>query len=163
MSQTLQMQTLFAFHWHTVGRLMDCAAELDDADYRAQPGYGRGSIHDLLFHVLRAERGWRIALESGRQQAGVQPEDFPTLEALRAGFVEEQAAWDRVLAGLDDTALETDVTLINWRGDAWVLPRWRVLQHLTLHAMQHETEIAQLLTVKGRSPGDIDFIFYQPT
>jgi uncharacterized damage-inducible protein DinB len=56
--------------------------------------------------------------------------------------------------------LEADVTLINWRGDPWTLPRWRVLQHLALHAMQHETEIAHLLTLAGRSPGDIDFIFY---
>jgi uncharacterized damage-inducible protein DinB len=45
----------------------------------------------------------------------------------------------------------------------WTFPRWRVLQHLALHGMQHATEIAQLLTVKGQSPGDIDFIFYRPT
>jgi len=35
------------------------------------------------------------------------------------------------------------------------------LQHLILHGMQHHTEIAQLLTLKGQSPGDIDFIFYE--
>jgi uncharacterized damage-inducible protein DinB len=41
------------------------------------------------------------------------------------------------------------------------MERWRILQHLVLHGMQHHTEIAHGLTVKGHSPGDIDFIFFE--
>jgi uncharacterized damage-inducible protein DinB len=51
--------------------------------------------------------------------------------------------------------------LINRRGDIFPTPRWRVLQHLVLHGMQHHSELAQLLTAKGQSPGNIDFIFYE--
>ncbi|MCA9871854.1 MAG: hypothetical protein KC487_15925 [Anaerolineae bacterium] len=53
------------------------------------------------------------------------------------------------------------MTLINWRGDPWTMPLWRVLQHLILHGMQHHTELAQLLTAEGQSPGDIDLLFYR--
>ena len=45
-------------------------------------------------------------------------------------------------------------------GQVGMIPRWRILSHVVLHGMQHSAEIAELLTLKGQSPGDIDFIFY---
>ena len=161
MTQKTQFETLFAYHWHATRHLIDCAGRLDEPVYHANPGYGHGSIHDLLFHLLRAIRSWRIALESGQQQAGIQPGDFTTLQDLAVGFADEQAAWTTYLTTLKDAEIDSDITLINWRGEPWTFPLWRVLQHLILHGMQHHTEIAQLLTAQGQSPGDIDFIFFR--
>ena len=160
MSSQSQYQTLFAYHRHTTQRLLECAAKLSGADYTHNPGYGHGSIHDLLFHLLRTDRSWRLALETGKQTAGVRPEEFPDLQSLRAGFEREQAAWQALLDRYVDSAIEGDVALTNWRGDRMAIPLWRVLQHLVLHGMQHHAELAQLLTAKGQSPGDIDFIFF---
>jgi uncharacterized damage-inducible protein DinB len=160
MSSQSQYQTLLVYHWHTTRRLMECAAQLREADYKHNPGYGHGSIHDLLFHLLRTDRSWRLALETGKQTAGVRPEEFPDLQSLQAGFEGEQSAWQALLDGYGDSAIERDVALANWRGDRMAIPLWRVLQHLVLHGMQHHAEIAQLLTIQGQSPGDIDFIFY---
>ena len=81
MTQQSQLQILFAYNWHTTRRLIDCAGKLSDDAYHANPGYGHGSIHDLLFHLLRANQSWRIAFETGRQQAGIKPDDYATLEA----------------------------------------------------------------------------------
>ncbi|MCB0257644.1 MAG: hypothetical protein KDI55_28295, partial [Anaerolineae bacterium] len=103
----------------------------------------------------------RVALETGRQQAGIQPNDYTTLQSIKAGVDSEQAAWDLYLETLDDEQINADITLINWRGDPWTMPLWRVLQHLILHGMQHHTELAQLLTAEGQSPGDIDLLFYR--
>ncbi len=152
--------TLFAYHWHTTATLLACAARLPEADYRAHPGYGHGSIHDLFYHLLRTDQGWRLALETGRQLSPSRPEDYPELASLQAGFAAEQAAWETMLAGLSPEEIEAEVELINWRGDAIRLRRWRILQHLVLHGMQHHAELAQLLTAQGQSPGNIDFLFF---
>lgn len=154
------VQTLFAYHWYITFRLIEYSAKLDEAAYTAHPGYGHGSIHDLLFHILRTDRGWRRGLETGRQQAPLNPHDFPSLAALRAGFEQEQMAWEALLGGLSAEEIAGDAHLTTLRGELAMLPRWRILQHLVLHGMQHHTEVAQLLTVQGHSPGDIDFIFY---
>lgn len=159
-SQT-QFQTLFAYHWHVTFRLLECAAQIDESAYRDNPGYGRGSIHDTLFHLLQTDQGWRLGLETGRQQAPLPAEDYASLAALRAGFEQEQATWQALLEGLSPKEIEGDLNLTDRRGQAWTLSYWRVLQHLVLHGMQHHAELAGLLTARGQSPGDIDFLFYQ--
>ena len=156
-----QFQTLFAYNWHTTRQLIECAARLSEAEYTENPGYGHGSIHDLLFHLLRSARNWRQTLESGRQPASPTVEDYPDLEAIKAGFAGEQVAWEGYLEGLSEAEIDEAMELTNRRGETFLTPRWRVLQHLVLHGMQHHSELAQLLTARGQSPGNIDFIFYQ--
>lgn len=160
MSSKSHIKTLFDYHWHTTQRLMDCAAKLEADDYRATPGYGHGSVHDLLFHLLRTDRSWRLALETGKQLPPIQPADFVDLAALKVGFAEEQAAWDAMLGLLSAEAVSEAVEMTNWRGEPVTFMRWRVFQHLMLHGMQHHSELAALLTAKGQSPGNIDFIFF---
>jgi uncharacterized damage-inducible protein DinB len=160
MSLKSQFKAQFAFHFDTTRRLMDKAALLTDTDYRENPGYSRGSIHDTLYHVLRADQGWRTSLESGRQAPPPPPEGFPDLAALRAGFDLEQAAWTRLEAGLDDATLSADITLTRMNGETLIMPRWRVMQHVLMHGMQHHADLAHMLTTKGQSPGDIDFLFF---
>ncbi len=161
MAMKKQMQTLFAYHWHTTRRLLAAAAQLQPGDDATHPDYGHGSIHDILFHILRTDRGWRAALETGRQSAGLGPEDFPDLAALERGFTEEEKAWDALFAQWSDAQIGEEVQLTNWRGDVLSTPLWRPLQHLALHGMQHHSELAQMLTVRGQSPGDLDFIFFR--
>ena len=153
-------QTLFAYQWHIDSRLLDLAAQLDEADYKEQPGYGKGSIHDLLFHLMRALNNWRQGMETGERRYSLKAEDFQTLEAIKAGLQLEHFAWDSTLEKLSVEDIEGDVSLTRRSGDVENIPRWRILQHLVLHGMQHHAELAHLLTLKGKSPGDIDFIFF---
>ncbi|HRE47297.1 MAG TPA: DinB family protein [Aggregatilineales bacterium] len=152
-------QTQFAYHWHTVRHLMDFAAKLPDAEYREDAGYGHGSIHSILFHILRADEGWRRALETGSRQEPLTPELYPDLAALREGYAREQAAWDSYLNGLSVAHIEGKITLTSPRGEA-TYDLARILQHLIIHGMQHHSEIAALLTRKGHSPGNLDFLFF---
>src|SRR3972149_6090589 len=137
MTSKSHIQTLFAYHWHTTGRLMDCAAKLEEADYKDNPGYGHGSVHDLLFHLLRTDRGWRLGVGTGRQLAPIRQEDYPDLQTLREGFLREQGGWTVVLDKLEAEEIEGDISLTNWRGDTVSMPRWEIFHHLVLHGMQH--------------------------
>jgi len=155
-----QYQTLYAYGSHTVQTLLDKAALLDDGAYHVHPGYGHGSLHDLFYHLFVTLRGWRIALETGTQPARPKPSDFAGLQAVSVGLAEEGDGWQRLLAGLSDEQIAGPIVLMRASGERSDFIYWRVLQHLVLHSMQHHTEIAKLLTDKGQSPGDIDFLFY---
>ena len=161
MTYKTQFEILFAYHWHTTHRLLELASRLSETDYKDSPGYGHGSIHDLFFHLLRTDQSWCMALQTGKQLAPLRPGDYPDLPLLVSALEAEQQNWQALLDGLSAAEIEAEVALTSWRGKTHTIPRWRVLQHLVLHGMQHHAELAHLLTTKGQSPGDLDFIFYR--
>lgn len=161
--QQTQIETLFDYHWSTTERLMQIAADLPEDHYHASLDYGRGSIHELLFHVIAADQHWRIGLETGQQQRGAAIKDHPDRGSIERFLLQEKAAWQRYLSGLNDADLSGEVTLTTLRGREHTFSLWHILVHLVLHGMQHHSELAQALSVHDQSPGDIDFIFYRST
>jgi uncharacterized damage-inducible protein DinB len=155
-----QYKHLYAYHFDTILRLMSSAGDLSEKDIKERLEDDRRTIQDTLFHLLGTDRSWRLALETGRRPAPLQPENYPDLAALRQGFKKERSAWDSYLAGLLEDEIDQDVELRAGPGRTMKVGRWKVLQHVLFHGMQHQAELAQLLTNKGRSPGDIDLIFY---
>jgi uncharacterized damage-inducible protein DinB len=151
------LRTLYDYHFDTTLRLITAAQGLTEAHQVGEEGH---SIHDLLFHILGADRGWRIGLETGRRPLPLQAEDYPDLAALKCAFEEEKLAWSRLLAGLDAGYLGQDIEIQAGPDRLFTFAWWKVLHHVVLHGMQHHAEIAERLTRAGMSPGDIDFIFY---
>ena len=154
-------QTLFAFGWHTTANLLDKAAQLDDTSRNTDPGYGQGSIHDIFVHLLLALNSWRTTLETGQHPPPREAVGLDEVPALRQALEQEFAAWQALVGGLSDEQIVGSVTLTNARGHTYDMPYWRVFQQLVFHNMQHATELAQLLTAAGHSPGDIDFLFFK--
>ncbi len=160
MSSPSQFLTLFAYHFDTTLKLLSLAGELDLTRLEEDPGYGRGSMMGIFVHLLSADRGWRIGLETARQTRPIDPEQAFDIPLLEAEFMQEAAAFTTYLGQVDDSLLAADIDLTTLRGHIRSFPRWRILQHLLLHGMQHHAELAQRLTEAGHSPGDLDFIFY---
>lgn len=156
----LQFRTLFAYHWHTTRRLLDCAAKLNPSEVTADPGYGQGSIHAIFFHLLRTDYLWRLGLETGQRPQPPVMEAYPTLESLREGLEREEQAWQAFLERLTEEETMGSVRLADRNGVMHDYQRWRILQHIVLHGMQHHAELARLLTERGQSPGNLDFIFF---
>lgn len=160
MTNINQFKHLYSYHFDMIFRLLSLAKELNKTDINEHIGDDRRSIYDTLFHLLDTDRGWRLALETGRRSAPLQPENYPDLVALREGFDEERAAWDSFFGDLGDDEIDEVVELIAGPDRTFKVGRWKVVQHVLFHGMQHQAELAQLLTHKGQSPGDIDLIFY---
>lgn len=149
-----QFQSLFDYHWHTTLRLLSEAEKLPaeaDAD---------GAIYSIAAHLLRVDRAWRAALEVGTHRHNIKPSDYPTITALKYGFEAERTAWQATIASFSPQTIEQDITLTDWAGKKITLGVWQVFHQVLIHGMQHHSEIAYLLTAKGHSPGDIDYLFY---
>jgi uncharacterized damage-inducible protein DinB len=159
MSYSSTFQILFDYHWRTTDRLVDLADGLDAGDFLREVEADGRSIRGLFFHLLATDNGWRQAMETGQRGAGLSSEMYPDLASVRSGFSEEERAWSDYLESLDDGSIEAEIVLES-RGRKLAFPRWRILQHLVLHGMQHHAELAQRLTHLGRSPGDLDFIYF---
>ncbi len=156
------IQTLYGYHYWANDRVLDYAARLEPADYFADAGYSHGSLHGILFHILRTDYAWRISCQT--LKPAVEPlllENFPDLQAIHSRWEEEQQAMLAYLSGLSSDEIEGVIQLTDRRGNLHQFKLWRVLVHVILHAMQHHSEAAALLTQYGHSPGDLDFIFYR--
>jgi uncharacterized damage-inducible protein DinB len=161
MTELNALKKLYNYHFDTTFRLIDQSHKLEDTQYREKADTGRGSIHDLLFHLLNADRGWRIGLETGSRPSLFNPDAYPALGALEKGFELEKTGWEMYLQGLKPETIGQEMEFRAGQARVLTVNRRKVLQHVILHGMQHHAEISQLLSAAGNSPGDIDYIFYK--
>ena len=155
------LESLLAYDAWAMEKLLAQAAGLTQEQLDAPTQYGRGSIRQLLFHSVGALEVWATVLATGSRPAQRRSRDaFPTLDDLR-GYADEVNGMARAaLAQHSEEALAEVVTTTDPRGNPWPLARWHMLAQPLTHAMQHRAEVAAELTRWGRSPGDLDFVFF---
>jgi len=142
---------LFAYdRWAT--RKILAALNGPDASAWVAPGViGELGLGEILVHQLGAHQRWRNALA----QTGLdpRPEDGPLPSPAALG-----PAWDAEWGTFD--AWFPTLT------DSWLarrhegVPLWQMLVHVVNHGTQHRSEAAAILTGAGRSPGELDMIFF---
>jgi uncharacterized damage-inducible protein DinB len=109
---------------------------------------------------LFAEWIWRRRWEGYSPVAWLQPEDFPTFEALRAHWDTEEQALLQFVENVSDQALNDILEYRRTGGEPRENILWHLMVHLVNHGTQHRSEAAAMLTEFGHSPGDIDFIIF---
>lgn len=145
--------------WATM-RLLAAADGLAEEELAAEPVAHHGSLHATLVHTLGAERLWRERIMGGPVSPYLTPAEVPTLAALRTAWAAEYAAWREQLAPLDDNDLLRRVDYRALDGTPFTQPLWALLSHVANHGTQHRSEVAAMLTILGRSPGNLDMIVF---
>lgn len=123
--------------------------------------YSRGNIHQTMHHILIVEEMWLAMCEHHQR-----PTDLPTPETLSTpeSLIEYSDKVQNIiltyLNTLDEEKLKASFESISPNGKTYSLVIWHILNHVLYHSAQHRSEVAELLTRYGQSPGDIDFIFF---
>lgn len=149
------IRLLFSYNAWANERLLACAAGLS-ADTFSTAALGSCHLHNTLRHILSAEVSWRSGWMGLDEDSVILPDVFPTVDALRARWTEENRAFDAFLATLTDDDM---LRLMMFAPD----PPEKLgqqMQHVILHGMQHRSEAALVLTELGHSPGWMDMIVF---
>jgi uncharacterized damage-inducible protein DinB len=155
------LQLLFAHAQLETDRVLAAAAALPDERFRASGEAGHAPLRSTLIHILNAQRIWRRRCERQPLLPPLVETEFPTVAAVRGAFAEEWQALFATLSGWQDSDLDRAVT---WRmldmPQQFAAPPWQLLYQCLQHGTQHQSELAETLTVLGQSPGDLDFAYF---
>ena len=152
------IQLLLRYNDWANDKILDCAEQVPRPQLDAANEFGWGSLRGALVHLMDAEYVWRNLLQGDNHVKWLQPEDFPTVESIRARWSTERAEFWRYIDGLSDADLSR---VISYQGDE-IRHRvlWHCLAHVVNHGTQHRAECAALLTGFGCSPGNLDFTVF---
>jgi uncharacterized damage-inducible protein DinB len=157
---TKDIQLLYRYNRWANKRILDAAAKATDEQFLAPDSYPHGGLRGTLTHTIFAEWIWRSRWVGTSPSERIKPEEFPTLDSLRARWGGEEKALDVFVQSLTDKKLNSPFQYKNTRGEPLENILWHVMAHLVNHGTQHRGEAAAMLTELGHSPGDIDFIVF---
>jgi uncharacterized damage-inducible protein DinB len=150
-------------------RILAACAGVSPEQYVAPTGYGRGSLRATIVHILDNIWQQRITLqgyykepladEAAYDGTELREDAFPTLAMLRERWKIEQEEMRAYLDSLNEDTLNGSIQYVipGARRDFVV---WHILLDVVVHATQHRSEAAALLTDYGQSPGDFDFTMF---
>ena len=166
-----EIRLLYDYNDWVDARILAACAKVSPEQYAAPTsiGTGRGGLRATMVHMLDSMWQDRITLqgyykdpladEAAYDATELHEDAFPTLAALQLRWaIEQQEMW----AYLDTLTEETLNGTIRYviPGAVRELVVWHILLDVILHAQQHRSEAAALLTGYGQSPGDYDLIMF---
>ncbi len=147
---------LYDYNYWGNQRVLDASTHLSQDELDAPPTNGYPGLRATLVHTMNAEWIWRERGQNHSPEAALNERDFPTLDSLRARWLQEEQATRAFLATLTESTLADHLTYQNFKGQTCTLPLWQMLVHVVNHGTQHRSEVAFMLTTLEHSPGDLD-------
>ena len=164
-----EIKLLYDYNNWADARILAACARVSPEQYAAPTSYGRGGLRATLVHILDNIWQQRITLQGYYQEpladeaaydaTELHEDAFPTLALLQERWLIELQEMQAYLGTMSEETLNGTIR--------YVIPGalrervvWHILLDLILHATQHRSEVATLLTSYGQSPGDFDFIMF---
>jgi len=161
-----EIKLLYDYNDWADARLLAACAKVTSEQYAAPNSYGHGSLRATMVHIMDNIWQQRITLqgyykeplanEAAYDATELHEDAFPTFAMLQERWIIEQQEMRAYLDTLTEETLNSAIR--------YVIPNairervvWHILIDLILHATQHRSEAAMLLTGYGQSPGDFDF------
>ena len=164
-----EIKLLYDYNDWADERILAACARVSPEQYAAPTSYGHGGLRATVVHILDNIWQQRITLqgyyqepladEAAYEATELHEDALPTFTVLRERWTIEQR---EMRAYLDTLTEETLNGVIRYVIPGVIRERivWHILLDLILHATQHRSEAAALLTGYGQSPGDFDFTLF---
>jgi len=159
-------RTMAAYNAEMNRRLYAAAAQLPDAQRKADCGAFWKSIHGTLVHILWGDGQWMSRFADWprpktpiKESAGM-IDDFAELRARREKADADIVVW---AAGLDAAWLADDMVWFSGSLQKEIRkPRGYLVAHFFNHQTHHRGQVHALLTAQGLKTGDTDLFIVVP-
>lgn len=154
------LQRLYDYAYWANGRLLQVIAQLTPEEFTRPAAGTHGSIRDTLVHVMSAEWGWLDRCGGPARGPSLKPVEYPTVESLVKTWAIVEGHVRTFVSGLTNEDLARVREFEDLRGETRALLLGQILQHAATHGVHHRGQIALLLRLLGRTPGNIDMLVY---
>jgi uncharacterized damage-inducible protein DinB len=151
---------LYKYNRWANAKILNAASHVTSEQFLAPSAFPHGGLRGTLAHALFAEWIWRHRWEGTSPVVRLKPEDFPTFEALRSRWADEEKLLMSFVENVTDERLNGHFFYTTTRGEPHERILWQAMVHVVNHGTQHRSEAAALLTDFGHSPGDIDLVYF---
>lgn len=163
MSSPDVLDAMLRYHGAGTLSLLTLASELSDDELDAPiEGYDR-SIRGTFQHLADTGWLWRALFDTGEIPGFAEAPSgrVTNLPDIANTFQGDNDWLERWYASASADDLNGAIVVhFPWAPEPDTLLRWRILAQVALHGQQHRSEIALALTRFGKSPGNIDFLFF---
>lgn len=147
------VKAFIEYHLDLTRRVWGSIDQITDEQFLTDDAYSRGSIRNLMVHLVSTDRRWLSGLKNGPDVGHLKFEDYPTRAAVRELF-------ETVAKDFSDYMGEVTEEELNQKPSEFTHPRWAVLLHLVNHGTDHRSTVLQKLTELGAPTFDQDFIIW---
>lgn len=154
------LERLFDYHYWANKKLLDVVGQLTPDEFGQSVAGSYGSVRNTLVHVMSAEWGWLDRCGGPPRGPRLKPEDYPSFESLVDTWVKVEGYMRGFLASLDDVELAREIEFAFGNSPTASASVGDLLQHAAIHAVHHRGQVALLLRLLGRVPGDFDMLYY---
>jgi uncharacterized damage-inducible protein DinB len=151
--------TLFDYSYWATDQILAAAKRLSPEEFVAPSDITYRNLRETLVFALDVERSWRRRIRGEPRatwEAELPAESFPTVRSLEEAWSVDESEMRHWLESLDRGALEATVDL----GPKDRFPLSTFLMHILTHTAHQRRDAVILLERAGRSPPEVDFLFY---
>jgi len=141
-------------------KVLSAAEGMTEEEFGRDNGFTYKSLRGILLHALAGETMWGARMRGEEPSPAFAPEAAPSVAELRDAWLTAESKQRAYLDKLTDPEVAKDVVFTGRDGAERRIPRWQLLTMVFHHTVQHRSEAAEALTMIGRSPGDMDLLFY---
>ena len=130
--------------------------QFDSKEFLKPTGAGKGSVRDILVHIMNAENFWISFLKETEYQMS-KPDGFRDVQSIKDAWSEISADTEEFIRNLTEDQLHHVISVKS--GDQTIsFTVAKALLHVTTHETHHRGFLIGLIRQKGLEPPDVNML-----
>jgi uncharacterized damage-inducible protein DinB len=154
------LEDLYDYCYWADRKLFDVISQLSSEEFTRFVAGSYESVRNTMVHILSAEAGWLDRCGGPARGPSLNPVDFPTIESVTQAWNKVEANVREFLAKLKDEDLVRNVEFSFGQSEKYSMLLGELMHHAAIHSVHHRGQVAMLLRLLGRAPGNFDILYY---